>query len=72
MIDILEQIRQDEKEYDWICSQLKIPKKNSGNMYDHYPKIFKKFNVKNKMELIQLIYKINDREKKINNIIKDE
>lgn len=68
MGSILDKIREDEEEYFWICNELDIPAKNTGNMYDHYPKIFLQFGVKDKWELIDMITKRKVREEKLNNL----
>lgn len=71
MGSLIDKIREDEEEYYWICKELGISRKNEGNMYDHYPKIFKQFGVKDKWELKEIINKIKTREIKIEQLLKD-
>ena len=65
MGNLLDKIREDLEEYEWICKELNIPRKN---MFDHYPKIFEEFGVKDKWELKEIIRKRKIREDKLDDL----
>ena len=68
MGNLLDKIREELEEYEWICKELNIPRKNEGNMFDHYPKIFEEFGVRSRWELKEIIRKRKIREDKLDDL----
>lgn len=68
MGNLLDKIREELEEYEWICKELNISRKNEGNMFDHYPKIFEEFGVRSRWELKEIIRKRKIREDKLDDL----